>query len=73
LKTLANEINRIGLVANTQKAACRSLVQKAATLIQAASRQIICDAATADMDQRLMYGSDWFMLALLPERFTMIV
>jgi len=49
LKKLANKINRIGLVANTQKAACRNLLREAAMLIQSASRRAICDSATAEM------------------------
>jgi NAD+ kinase len=47
LKKLADKINRIGLVANTDKPACRGLVQQAAALIERASRRAICDAATA--------------------------
>jgi NAD+ kinase len=49
LKKLAEKINRIGLVANTEKTSCRNLVQKAAALIEAASRRVICDAATAHL------------------------
>ncbi len=47
MKKLADKINRIGLVANTDKPACRGLVQQAAALIERASRRAICDAATA--------------------------
>jgi NAD+ kinase len=47
LKKLAKKIARIGLVANTAKDSCRSLVLKAAAEIQAASRHVICDLPTA--------------------------
>jgi len=47
LKKLADKIDRVGLVANTAKPACRELVREAAELIQSASRRAICDAATA--------------------------
>ena len=47
MKKLAKKINRIGLVANPEKPSCRTLVQKAVSLIEAASRRAFCDAATA--------------------------
>jgi len=49
LKKLAKKINCIGLVANTQKPACASLVRKAASLIEAAGRSVATDAATAQL------------------------
>ena len=49
MKKLADKINRIGLVANTEKGPCRNLVQKAAALIEAASRTAHYDIATAHL------------------------
>ena len=46
---MAKKIHRIGLVANTEKAACSNLVRKAASLIEAASGRVVSDAATAQM------------------------
>ena len=51
MKKLAEKINCVGLVANTEKAACRSLVQKAASLIEAANKRVILDAATAQLTE----------------------
>ncbi|MEY2409778.1 MAG: kinase [Verrucomicrobiota bacterium] len=47
LKKLAKSIQRIGLVANSDKPSSRGLVRKAVALIRAAGRQVFADAATA--------------------------
>lgn len=44
---MANKLNRIGLIANSDKEAARQLVRKAATLIGRASRRAFSDAQTA--------------------------
>ena len=49
MKKLGKKISRIGLVANVEKALCRALVREAAAVIQAASRQAICEQATAQL------------------------
>lgn len=49
MKKLINKIVRIGLVANTEKPACRNLVRQAVDLIETASRRALFDAATAQL------------------------
>jgi len=44
LKKLADKIKRVGLLANSDKVSCRSLVRKAATLIQTSNRAVWSDA-----------------------------
>jgi NAD+ kinase len=47
LKKLANRIKRVGLIGNSEKALCRSVVRTAARLIALSGREVISDAATA--------------------------
>ncbi len=45
---LADNIKRVGLIANTDKAACATIVKEAARLISSAGRKVSADASTAD-------------------------
>ncbi|MFZ0825951.1 MAG: NAD(+)/NADH kinase [Verrucomicrobiia bacterium] len=47
MKKRADKIKRIGLIGNSEKAACADSVRKAARLIQRAGRKVFCDAETA--------------------------
>jgi len=47
LKKQADKIKRVGLIGNSDKAACVDSVRKAARLIQRAGRKVLCDAGTA--------------------------
>ncbi len=47
MKKLAEHIRRIGLIANSDKAACRNLVRQAAKIIRATRRSVVADVATA--------------------------
>jgi NAD+ kinase len=47
LKKRADKIKRVGLIGNSEKAACADSVRKAARLIQRAGRKVFCDAETA--------------------------
>jgi len=47
LKKLAEQIQRVGLLGNTDKITSRPLVRKAASLIRASHRTVLADAATA--------------------------
>jgi NAD+ kinase len=47
LKRLAERIERIGLIANPEKAVCSRLVRQAAARIQATGRMVLADRATA--------------------------
>jgi NAD+ kinase len=47
LKKQADKIKRVGLVGNSEKAACANSVRKAARLILRAGRKVLCDDATA--------------------------
>lgn len=49
MKKLADNIKRVGLIANPEKLDCRETVQKAAALIAAAGRAVLSDKATADL------------------------
>ncbi len=49
MKKLAEKIKRIGLIANTDKPSCRSLVRQASALIQSSHRSVLADAATATL------------------------
>ena len=48
MKKLSRPIRRIGLIANSEKPACRDLIRKAAQLIKRAGRVPITDASTAE-------------------------
>jgi len=47
LKKQADKIKRVGLIGNSDKAACADSVRKAARLIQRAGRKVLCDTGTA--------------------------
>ena len=47
MKKQADKIKRIGLVGNSDKAACAGSVRKAAQLIRRAGRKVLCDTRTA--------------------------
>ena len=47
MKKLADQIKRVGLLANSDKAASRPLVRQAASLIRAAGREALTETATA--------------------------
>jgi NAD+ kinase len=47
LKSLADKIRRVGLIANSEKIACASIVKLAARLIRAAGRKLFSDPVTA--------------------------
>ena len=47
MKKQADKIKRVGLIGNSEKAACADSVRKAAQLIQRAGRKVLCDAETA--------------------------
>jgi NAD+ kinase len=47
LKKQADKIKRVGLIGNSEKAACAHSVRQAARLIQRAGRKVLCDAGTA--------------------------
>jgi NAD+ kinase len=49
LKKPPKKIQRVGLIANSEKVNCRAAVQKAATLIADAGRTVACDKATAEL------------------------
>jgi NAD+ kinase len=47
LKKLAEQIQRVGIIANSEKVSSRKLVRQAASLIRASHRAVLVDAATA--------------------------
>ena len=49
MKKLSKEIKRVGLIANSGKLSCRSLVREAARLIQSTRRTVYSDAPTAQL------------------------
>jgi NAD+ kinase len=49
LKSVADKIRSVGLLANSGKISSRTLVQSAARLIQRNGRKLFCDAATAQL------------------------
>ena len=52
MKKQADKIKRVGLIGNSEKAACADSVRKAAGLIQRAGRKVLCDALTARLAGR---------------------
>ncbi len=46
MNKLADNIRRVGLVANVEKASCRAIVQQAARLVRASGREPVTDVAT---------------------------
>lgn len=51
MKSSLNKINRVGIVANSSKAAARSVVRRAVRLIESSERTVACDTATAQLSQ----------------------
>jgi NAD+ kinase len=49
LKSVADKIRSVGLLANSGKVSSRALVQSAARLIQRSGRKLFCDAATGQL------------------------
>lgn len=49
MKNKADKIKRIGLIGNPDKPACARTVERAAKLIHAAGRKLLCDPATAEL------------------------
>ena len=47
MKRVVEHIKRVGLVGNAAKASCAGAVRRAARLIQATGRKVLCDEATA--------------------------
>jgi NAD+ kinase len=66
LKNQADKIKRIGLIGNSDKAACAEIVRKAARLIQSAGRKTVVDGDIATLahesDLLLVFGGDGTML-----------
>jgi NAD+ kinase len=66
LKKRSSSIKRIGLIGNSEKAACAKIVRKAASLIARAGRRAIVDSDTAALarkvDLLLVFGGDGTML-----------
>jgi len=49
LKSKADKIRSVGLIGNPGKTACARTVERAAKLIRAAGRKLLCDPATAEL------------------------
>ena len=66
MKNQADRIKRIGLIGNSDKAACAEIVRKAARLIEAAGRKAVVDGDIATRargsDLLLVFGGDGTML-----------
>jgi len=66
LKKQADKIKRIGLIGNSEKAACADIVRKAARLISRAGRKAVINpdiaALARDVDLLLVFGGDGTML-----------
>jgi NAD+ kinase len=71
LKKQADKIRRIGLIGNSEKAACAETIRKAARLIQRAGRKVFTggDAASLarEADLLLVFGGDGTMLGVARE------
>ena len=49
MKKQADKIKRVGLIGNSEKAACADSVRKAARLIRRAGRKVLCETGTAKL------------------------
>jgi len=68
LKKQADKIRRIGLIGNSDKAACAATIRKAVRLIQSAGRKAFVDGDAAslarEVDLLLVFGGDGTMLGV---------
>ena len=66
MKKQADKIKRVGLIGNSEKAACADIVRKAARLISRAGRKVAMNPDTAalarEVDLLLVFGGDGTML-----------
>ena len=66
MKKQADKIRRIGLIGNSEKAACAKIIRQAARLIQRAGRKVFVDddaaALAREVDLLLVFGGDGTML-----------
>jgi NAD+ kinase len=71
LKKRADKIRRIGLIGNSDKAACAKTIRQAARLIQRAGRKAFVDGDAAslarEVDLLLVFGGDGTMLGIARE------
>lgn len=49
MKSVAERVGKVGLIANSTKSSSRALVQSAARLVQRSGRKLFCDSATAQL------------------------